>query len=516
MLSRLPIFLLTLLIYNCGVLSVSADLEFIKAVEEKGAIFAYAKSVFSTEEPPSKKNAVLQSSQIYPDTQVCTVDGSYLDLDLDLKMRSFHLGIQRFYRSVPDRMGLFGSGWKLGYEIQLYSLDFDGVPAIAVERADGQIIIYQQGQSGFVSPFGNSFMLIQNEDGTYVNTSLGGKKTFFDEQGRLSKIVENKYVKPLEMRYDQTTGLLTEIRRGSQVLVRFMYNANDHIETVEDFTGRRYSYHYDEYKRLVEVIDPLQQRLQYRYDQNGYLQAIVDRRGLLQTEITYTPMGQVKSYTRNGEKYQIKYLGETQTTLIDTQGHQWTYSYLPSGFITQTQDPYGNTSSRKYDAYLRLIQERDKLGAVTKYLYDDVNRIKQIITPLGSVTTQIYKDREWVIKMPPGKIMTTHFNENEDIVEETFGTNEKILLRNRYVYDSAGNLVQHIDPRGNTTRFAYNSDGYLIEKIDGSGNVTHWQYDNLGRIVWKKDPKGQITETFYDLRGRVSDITRPSGSATQQ
>ena len=506
-----------LIFFSCSseVLFISAESNFIASIHNRGMVFARQKSTFSSEKPESKKNAILQASSRFPNTRVCTVDGSYIGIDTDIKLSTFRTGIQRFYRSLPDRTGLFGSGWKLNYEIQLYPLDFDGAPAIAVEKADGQIIIFQQGKAGFISPWGNLFKLTQKNDGTYLLTELGTRQIFFDKHGQLSKIIENKNVKPLEMLYKPTTNLLTEIRSGSKTIVRFMYNANGHVEAVEDFTGRRYSYHYDAAKRLIRVIDPLQQSLQYQYDENGYLQAIIDKRGNFQTEVTYTPTGIVKSYTRNGEKYQVQYLNETQTSFTDSQGHQWIYSYLPSGLITQTQDPYGNTSSLEFDGFLRPIQVTDKRGAITKYMYDDVNRTQRIINPLGSVTTHFHKEGEWVIKAPTGKIMTFHFNENGDLVEETVGTDEKVLSRNHYVYDSTGNLVQHIDPNGNTTQFAYNSDRFLVQKIDGAGNITHWRYDNLGRIVWEKDPIGRITETSYDLMGRVIERNRSIGSASE-
>lgn len=515
-LSRLAVILLVFFTCNSVTPFLFASQEFITAVQEKGITFIVQKSAFSSEEPRSKKNAVLHASQIYPDTQVCVVDGSYAYSEVDLNLPAFGLEISRIYRSFPDRIGLFGSGWKLAYQMQLAPLDFDGAPAIAIEKADGQIIIFQQGLSGFVSPFGNLLRLTQNDDGTYLLTELGIRRISFDRQGRLSKIIENKNVNLLEMLYDLTTNRLTEIRSGSQVLIRFMYNSNGQIEALEDFTGRRYLYRYDEANCLVEVIDPLQQRLRYQYNEDGYLRAIVDRRGNFQTEIAYAPNGQVKSYTRNGEKYRLQYLDETRTVITNSQTHQWIYRFLPSGMITQIQDPYGNIASRKYDKFSRLIQKTDKRGATTKYLYDDANHTRRVINHLGSIITHIYKDREWVIKVPPGKITTVRFNENGDIVEDALGTDENVLHRNRYVYDAAGNLVQYIDPIGNTTQFAYNSDGNLVQKIDAAGNVTRWRYDTLGRIVWEKGPTGQITETSYDLLGRVSEINRTNGSVTKQ
>lgn len=514
-LSRLAVVLLIVLGYGSGVLPVSAAPDFVTAIQEKGRTFIMEKTAFSTEKPKSEKNAVLQSTHTYPETSVCVVDGSYLYSEVDLDATAFSIEVQRVYRSLPDREGLFGSGWKLGYQMRLYPMDFDGAPAVAVERADGRIVIFQRGRSGFVSPLGNRLRLAESNDGTYVLTEFGVRRFFFDRHGRLAK-VERKRFKPIDVSYDGATDRLTEIRNDAQILIRFIYNADGQIEASEDFTGRRYTYRYDNAKRLTEVIDPFEQHLQYQYDANGYLQAIIDRRGNLQTEIIYTPTGQVESYTRNGEKYHIQYLNETQTLITDSQSNQWTYHFLLSGLFIETRDPYGNTTSGEYDRLSRLIQETDKRGSTFKYLYDDANRTKRVINPLGSVTTSLYKEREWVVKVPPGKIITHRFNENGDLVEVTIGTQEKVLSRDRYIYDASGNLVQHIDPRGNTTQFMYNAEGYLIQKIDGAGNTTRWRYDPLGRIVWEQDPTDRITETSYDILGRVVEISRTDGAGVAE
>ena len=360
-LSRRVIVLLIVLGWSSGILSVSADPAFITGVQEKGKAFAIQKAAFSTEAPKSKKHAILHAPQLYPNTPVCVVDGSSAYSETDLSLPAFHIKIRRIYRSLPDREGLFGPGWKLSYQVRLLTLDFDGAPAVAVERADGRVVIFQRGQSGFISPLGNLLRLTQNDDGSYLLTELGTREFFFNRNGQLTRI-KYKNAKPLDMSYAANTHRLTEIRIGSQAFIRFTYNAHGQIGALEDFTGRRYTYQYDAAKRLVEVTDPAQQNVRYQYDENGYMHAMIDRRGNVENEINYTPAGKVKSYTRNGEKYQVQRLDKTQTAITNSQGHQWTYTYSSAGSITETKDPHGHTVTQKYDRFLRLIRRTDKRG----------------------------------------------------------------------------------------------------------------------------------------------------------
>ena len=54
-LSRLVVVLLIVLGYGSGVLSVSANPDFITTIQEKGRTFAIEKTTFSTEKPRSKR-----------------------------------------------------------------------------------------------------------------------------------------------------------------------------------------------------------------------------------------------------------------------------------------------------------------------------------------------------------------------------------------------------------------------------------------------------------------------------
>jgi len=513
MLSRFVYALFLSLVFICLALHVSAGEEIIRKVEQKAESFLGRKAEFNSQAlNASIEDTILYSSTTYPKTRVCMVDGSFVHAEVDLSISSMSISsiglvIRRIYRSLPNREGVFGHGWKLGYQMQLYPVDYHGKPATAIERADGRIVIFRHEESGFVSPLGNRLKLTRSDDGTYILTEWGKRRSFFDLSGRLVKI-ERRNLKPLRFQYDKVTHRLTEIHNGSEYLVRFTYNHNGQIESLEDYSGRRVKYHYDATKRLIRVVDILNHAMQYQYGANGFLQAIIDKRGNPQTELTYMESGKVKSYTRNGELYQLKYLDETRTVLTNSQGHKWAYSLSAFGVITQIQDPYGNISSKSYDNKLRLVSSTDKRGATRKYEYDDTTNTKRVIDPLGNVTTYISKDRESITKEPSGKVTVRRFDEKGNLVEEVVGDGEKIFISSRYIYDESGHLVKHIDGRGNTAQFEYDVAGNLVRMVDALGNVKRWKYDQLGRVSWQKDPEGRVTHTEYDLMGRAIKITR--------
>ena len=54
-------------------------------------------------------------------------------------------------------------------------------------------------------------------------------------------------------------------------------------------------------------------------------------------------------------------------------------------------------------------------------------------------------------------------------------------------YADPGRLISHSGP-GGRERFAYDSTGQLVSKTGGAGEVTYFSYDALGRRVSEQGP----------------------------
>jgi YD repeat-containing protein len=123
-----------------------------------------------------------------------------------------------------------------------------------------------------------------------------------------------------------------------------------------------------------------------------------------------------------------------------------------------------------------------------------------------------------------------------------FNTQNKLeLVRERngnetqYIYNTAAQLTQMIDPvglattftytgdkvtgitdpAGRTTQMQYDSKGNLIKITDPDNSAKSWEYDNEHHVTAAIDKMGNRGEDFYDFAGRVTRAVRPDGSVVQ-
>jgi YD repeat-containing protein len=68
-----------------------------------------------------------------------------------------------------------------------------------------------------------------------------------------------------------------------------------------------------------------------------------------------------------------------------------------------------------------------------------------------------------------------------------------------YVYNDAGDLLETIDPRGNSTRQTYNQYGQPLTGTDPLGNTTRNQFDHRGLLRGITDPLGNTVRMDYDV-----------------
>ncbi|HBE68654.1 MAG TPA: hypothetical protein DDW52_10955 [Planctomycetaceae bacterium] len=95
------------------------------------------------------------------------------------------------------------------------------------------------------------------------------------------------------------------------------------------------------------------------------------------------------------------------------------------------------------------------------------------------------------------------------------GGYERIMKdQSRYVFDRDGRLVEMQDRNGNTTAYIYDSAGSLLQVVDPVGLETNLTYTNgyLQQII---DPAGRVTEFEHDTDGNLVSITDPDGSRRQ-
>lgn len=187
----------------------------------------------------------------------------------------------------------------------------------------------------------------------------------------------------------------------------------------------------------------------------------------------------------------------TATTFVDANGKSTTQRFNGNGLGTQQTDAQGQAMAYVREPSNRVIQQTDVLGRTTQYRYDANGNRTQAIDPLGRLIDTVYEPV---------------FNKATSVTRY-LGASTPVTRR--MVYDATtGNLLQTIDPLGNTTTYAYTAQGQL-QSITVPGNrTTTLVYSPAGDLVKVTDPLGNAMEMTPDLVGRITKSTDPLGFDT--
>jgi YD repeat-containing protein len=77
------------------------------------------------------------------------------------------------------------------------------------------------------------------------------------------------------------------------------------------------------------------------------------------------------------------------TTVVDPEGHVWTFAYKGQGMISNITDQFGRASTFSYDASNNLVAQTDMGGTAYGYTYDANVYLTSIIKPAGTTTFYI-------------------------------------------------------------------------------------------------------------------------------
>ena len=165
------------------------------------------------------------------------------------------------------------------------------------------------------------------------------------------------------------------------------------------------------------------------------------------------------------------------------------HEYDALGRLLRTTDRWSDQSttavveeratSFQYDAVGNLLFEIDALGRMTRRYVDRLDRTIATVDPDPDGAGQL------------GPEFTT------------------------YAYDAAGRVVSQTNALWETERYAYDAQGRLVEEVvelDGPDDVTRRQYDTAGNLIQLVDPAGNATTYRYDLLDRQTHETTAAGT----
>lgn len=454
---------------------------------------------------------------------VNTATGSFITDATDFELPGIGLpfSFTRTYNSADDTAGPLGVGWTHSYAA---SLTMESGGYVRFRAGDGQQLRFEERlDGGFDAPAGGRSSLRKLSDG-YELVQRDQVRYRFDDDGRLATI-EDRNGNRLSLGYDADGHLASMTDTVGRVISFTHDSASGLLQSVQLPDGRTVTYEFDG-NHLVGVSGATQGgSTSYQYDAAGFLSQITDANGNAQVQNTYGTNGRVtEQLDALGNKTVLDWDAATQTSIVtDARGNRWTDVY-DDNVLLRRKDPLGHTTGYEYGADLNLNTTTDPRGNTISMTYDDHGNLltRTAPAPLSYEERFAYTDENGLAAYTDGRGNTTTY-------EYDSGGNLIKLTRPGDVVTEfdrdpdTGLLTSLTDPRGKTTTFAYDSHGNLIEQASPLGNTVTMTYDGAGRLESRVDPRGNVDDadpeqfrwTFtYDDADRLTSQTDPLGHTT--
>lgn len=268
-------------------------------------------------------------------------------------------------------------------------------------------------------------------------------------------------------------GQITKVTHPDATWVSHEYDAMGNRSAFTDESGARWTWTYDEFRRVLTATDPLNHTTTYEYAQTFWNSgsfvrlagpsAIATPEGR-RTEIAYDLMLRCQSV-----------IAGAGTADVATTG----YAYDQVGNVTAITDPNGQVWQFEYDGRNRRTAAIDPLGNRWGWTYDPANNMTSEVRPDAGVTTNLF-----------------------DPMNRLAATTDPAGNATSFGYDGAGHLLTLTDARANTHAFAYDGAGRRTLMTYPGGSVEQWTYDLAGNVATYTTRAGQILSCAYDTRNR--------------
>lgn len=281
------------------------------------------------------------------------------------------------------------------------------------------------------------------------------------------------------------------------------------------------------------------------WDNNHYQLPIASNQDRY-VEYAYDDLGQLSKKTlKNVTCQQLTDSNHFQSITKDIS---ITYGYDALGHLTTTQDGMGYSAFWYYDQMGQLkakVAPPTQQGrALTTYAYDALG---QLVETTQFAQGAAYADEtQFTIKGHSNSDILTHnrYDENGQLLSQIDGIgheinysynargevarswqtltqidNSKQVIDKRYIYDTAGHLLQTItnktDGQWSSQDAAYNAFGDLVGKGVNGRLTTKADYDLLGRL-WRSNTDGYYQIYIYDLTDKVTQVVSSTNAYSPQ
>lgn len=432
----------------------------------------------------------------------------------------------RTWFSTSTYVGSLGNGWHHNYDTRL----IEEGRAVAIRMEDGRGIAFPALREGEISFNRQEELKLFRQNNDY----------YLEDKEGLIKIFRR--LAPTESQF-----LLIKIKRlDLDSKINFYYSPDLYLSKVVDSSDRIITFHYEEFLKKICVGShngtESQVLVTYGYEESN-LTTIRDAMSCV-SKLEYQSNLLVKETNKNGLSFYFEYdksgidakclrtwgdgglyyreliYEDTQTVVTDSCGARTTYIHngvLPTIII----DPYSNRSEITYNNFYQITCLKNNNGAAIHFQYDERGNLLTQTFPDSTEKNFTYNEKDRLIEFTNeiGAKWTWDYDETQRIRRYRDPTGNELhyfykdskltKIRNQfsaethYRYDTAGNLVDKIDPNGARYSWKFDWLGNLIAESDPNHSITYHRYNLMGRRIESKIPDGNHLHFFYDAEGNL-------------
>jgi RHS repeat-associated protein len=385
------------------------------------------------------------------------------------------------------------------------TLTYNGSSQLTAVSDGSRTVTYSYDSAGNLSTFTNSAPTPATT--TYV----------YDQPGRLTQMFFPSFPSTAFMTnvYDQFGRVETQADAHGNVW--FYLFANGKRSQEIDPEGGSHTLHFDRGGNQTVDVDATNNRRTTAYDGQGRATLITSPNGDTQ-QLTYDAKHNVLSSIQTPAPNQtdlaiavIRDNTDIVTGLPPVPITQsWTYHPIFNKVVTAT-DGRGNTTTNTYDANGNVLTVTQP--AVTKPavpgMANPVSTFSYAARGLPATTT----DAE-------GRVTAFAYDPATFDLLSVTQDDVNLKLKTSYTYDTVGNRITVVDPKGNTTTTAYDGMRRATQITAPLGAMTTYGYDPDGRVTAESRATGipaapwQTTITTYDAAGKALKVTLADGTST--
>jgi RHS repeat-associated protein len=306
----------------------------------------------------------------------------------------------------------------------------------------------------------------------------------YDDWGQIIEVVAQaagqslEHAKQSATRYEYTpTGLMAKVSNADHQVTAFEYNENDQLTKYTDANGRTTQYFYDDKLRQpTKRIDPAGHVIQYQYDTERNLTALINENG------------DTHRFFYDGKERLIKEIGfdgRIQEYQYNAAGHL--IQHLDSGeVITEFER---NALGQLHTKTSRRVGDTANAIEKSRYLYDATGQL--IETYNAHQFLQFSYD-------PRGNLLQESHVDLNNAHQQLLSTQQII----GHQYNALGQRIQTTLPDGQRLDYTYDASLAFQSVALNDQLITTVQRDSLGREVARA--QGALTtQTEYDPQGRL-------------